>query len=103
MDEKSEVAEEILERIVEVTGTTMPGVKGILRLLAHPDVIEHTKRYFDIADVASRCQKYQDPWNCAREAEAQYENIKYGWLGAANGVGYSEWWCENCRKKVMGG
>lgn len=93
--------EELLDRLQELTGAPVPNVRYLLRVLSHPDVIKYTRHYFDSLDESTRCQKYEAPWSCAREAEARYENIKYGWLGAGNGVGYSEWWCEPCRAKVM--
>ena len=94
--------EKLVEKITEVAGYEPPGVRVLLRVLAHPAIIEDTIRYFEELDPNSRCLNYEAPWNCAKEAEAKYENIKYGWLGAGHGIGYDEWWCENCRKKVMG-
>lgn len=99
MDEKEELLEEI-----QATLGFLPGNTGyLLHVLTLPEVIDSTKRYVKAMDKASRCLNYQAPWNCAREAEARYENIKHGWLGApsGSGVGLAEWWCENCRKKVM--
>lgn len=94
--------EELVSNLLEVFGTIPPLTREVLSMLTHPDVIEQTKLYISEHDVAGRCTKYESPWSCAKEAEALYENIKFGWLGAGNGVGYSEWWCEPCRRKVVG-
>ena len=99
MEEKAE----LIARIQEVLGIVPGNTSYILNVLVRDDVIEHTKSYIHSMDKASRCEKFKAPWSCAKEAEAMYENIKYGWLGAANGIGYSEWWCEPCRKRVMDG
>lgn len=99
MDEK----EELIEAIQAVFGVIPPNAREVLKVIGHPDVIEATKRYIHAIDTASRCQNYEPPWSCGKEAEARYENIKYGWLGGTAGVGLGDWWCEPCRKRVMDG
>lgn len=94
--------EDLIDRITELVGSEPMGVRPMLRILAHPALVSYTVRYFQSLDESSKCLKYEPPWSCAREAEARYENIKYGWLGGINGVGFDESWCENCRKKVLG-
>lgn len=94
--------DELIEAVTEFTGSEPVGLRRYLRLLSHPDVITKTKAYFDSVDFAHMCTKYQAPWNCAREAEATYQNIKYGWTGGAGGIGVNDDWCENCRAKVFG-
>lgn len=93
--------EDLIDRVDIIVGAPPPGLRYILTILAHPDVIEYTKRYIAAMDVASHCTNYTYPWSCIREAEARYKNIKYGWLGGAGGIGLDESWCENCRKKVL--
>jgi hypothetical protein len=95
--------EQLIERVKDLMGYEPPGIRVLLRVLSHPDIVTDTVAYFQPLDKSSACTQYEPPWNCARESEARYENIKYGWLGAGNGVGYSEWWCDPCKKKVMGG
>lgn len=97
-----DLKEDLLDRIATIVGFEPPGARHLLRVLAHPDVIDLTKEYFESMDKNSMCLTYEYPWNCAREAEARYENIQFGWLGGGSGVGYSEWWCDNCRKKIIG-
>jgi hypothetical protein len=97
-----EEKEELIEAIQEATGRLPNGTRLILDVLTQPDVIEFTKRFIQANDEAGKCLNYQDPWNCAKEAEAKYRNIKYGWL-AGNGVGFDESWCEPCRRRVMEG
>lgn len=94
--------EDLLDRINALVGRDIPEARLVLKLLAHPDVIEQTNRYFSVLDPTTMCLNYTAPWNCAREADARYENMQHGWIGGANGVGYSEWWCDNCRRKAMG-
>lgn len=100
---RREDKEELIDYIKEVVGYEPPGIRALLRVLAHPHVIEHTNKYFGPLDSRTMCTKYEAPWNCAREAEANYENIRFGWLGAQNGIGFdSATWCEACMRKVMG-
>jgi hypothetical protein len=94
--------EELIDGIRDLVGYEPPGVRVLLRVLAHPDLVQHTRRYFDELDTSTKCIKYEAPWSCALEAEARYENIKYGWMGGAGGIGFDESWCENCRRKVLG-
>lgn len=100
-DPAGEAKDALVHGVTELLGHDIPNLRWVLRALSHPDLIEHTKKYFNAMDKASMCTKYETPWSCAKEAEAKYENIKYGWLGAGSGVGFSEWWCDNCKKKVM--
>lgn len=93
--------DDLIDQVTSMVGYEPPGLRVLLRVLSHPDMAGEAKKYFEAMDIGSRCTKYEPPWNCAREAEAQYQNIQYGWLGA-NGVGYDESWCEPCRRKVMG-
>lgn len=93
--------EDLIDRITELVGGEPAGIRPMLRALAHPQLVQHTVRYFQSMDESSKCLKYEPPWTCAREAEARYENVQYGWLGGVNGVGFDDSWCENCRKKVL--
>lgn len=95
--------EELIDLISSAVGYEPPGIRVLIRTISHPDIIGEIRRYLDLVDVASRCVKYEAPWSCAREAEARYENIKYGWYGGAGGIGFDESWCPNCRRKVIGG
>ena len=98
-----EEKEEVIAKVKEALGYEPTNLLGILKALSHPQVIQDTLRYLNLVDVENRCQKYEAPWNCAREAEAKYENIKYGWLGAGYGIGFAEWWCDPCKSKVLRG
>lgn len=94
--------DELIDGVKELVGHEPPGIRVLLRVLAHPDLVQHTRRYFEAHDRSTKCLTYEAPWSCAREAEANYENIKYGWLGGAGGIGFDESWCEPCRRKVLG-
>lgn len=99
MKEKEELIDEMQAAFPRIPQST----REVLSMIVDPKVIEHTKRYIESMDANSKCLMYEAPWSCAKEAEARYENIRYGWLAAGNGVGYSEWWCENCRRKIISG
>lgn len=92
----------LVEQITEIVGYEPPGLKSLLRVMSHPDVVSKAVAYLSLMDESTRCLNYEPPWNCARESEARYENIKYGWLGGTTAMGLSDWWCEPCRKKAMG-
>lgn len=94
--------EELIDEMQSIFPRIPLNVREVLNMLTDPKVIEHTKRFIEAMDVNSKCLNYQAPWSCILEAEARYQNIKYGWLGGG-GTAYSEWWCDNCRKKVMSG
>lgn len=94
--------EDLIDRIKSIAGIEPPGIRQLLIILAHPDMVQHTIRFFNTRDVKNRCQLYDYPWSCAREAEAKYETIKFGWLGAGAGVGFDESWCQPCRDRVLG-
>lgn len=96
MKEKDELVAKIKETLGVLPGNTL----YLLNVLVHEDLIEYTKDYIRTKDVASRCTEFKEPWSCAKEAEAMYENIKFGWLGGAQNMGVSEWWCDNCRKRA---
>lgn len=88
-------------RLQEVFGRPPAEARRVLNALVHPEVIGATKAFIQANDEWSRCLHYAHPWSCSKEAEARYENIKYGWLGGGAGIGFDEGWCENCRKKAM--
>lgn len=96
MDEK----EELIHQMEHILGLVPGNTRLILNGLVHPEVIEYTKRFIKAKDFASQCQKFKAPWDCAKEAEAKFENIKYGWLGGGTTMEF-DWWCEPCRKRVM--
>lgn len=96
MDEK----EELISKMESILGLVPSQTRLVLNAIVHPDVIDETKRYIKAMDKAAMCTKFVAPWDCAKEAEAKFENIKYGWLGAGTSLEF-DWWCEPCRKRVM--
>jgi hypothetical protein len=94
--------EELIDSIKEIIGHEPPGIRVLLRVLSHPSVVAETNRYFTGVDTSNKCLRYEAPWSCGKESEANYENIKYGWLGGASGIGFDESWCSSCRRKVLG-
>lgn len=94
--------EDLIDELASVRGVEPSNIRRILAMLGHPDMIKHTIKYFRDLDGAQECENYEGPWNCAREAEAHYENIQYGWTGGAGGIGFDESWCQPCRDRVMG-
>lgn len=101
-----EEKEDLIDEIKSVLGHEPQGMRQFLALMTHPDLVDHVASYFKLlSNQAGKhaCQLYEAPWDCAREAEAKYETIKYGWLGAGSGVGFDESWCEPCRQRVLTG
>lgn len=101
-----EEKEDFVDEIKAVLGHEPQGLRQFLGILSHPDLIEHTVSFFKTVSGQSgkhSCELFEFPWSCAREAEAKYETIKYGWLGAGAGVGFDESWCEPCRQRVLTG
>lgn len=96
MDEDKE---DLVDHIQGILGHLPPDTRLILRALAHPAIIEYTQAYFGQLDNKTRCLRYAEPWSCVKEAEARYENVKYGWGGAPGTHGTHELWCENCRPR----
>jgi len=93
--------EDLIDEVRMTRGIEPPGIRLVLEALAHPELIAETIKYFQGLDKSQMCLLYDAPWNCAREAEAKYENIKYGWTGGAGGIGFDESWCEPCRDRVL--
>lgn len=90
--------EDLVDHIQGVLGYLPENTRHILRILAHPQVIEYTQEYFGKLDNKTRCLRYDPPWSCVRESEARYENIKHGWTGAPGpDGGTQDLWCPNCR------
>jgi hypothetical protein len=93
--------EDLIDELTTFRGVEPSNIRRILSMLSHPDMIKITIKYFQDLDGAQTCEKYEAPWNCAREAEAHYENIQYGW-SAGVGIGFDGSWCTPCRDRVMG-
>lgn len=100
--DKFQEKEDFLSEIQRVAGGKLPAnARYFLKLLAHPDLITHTVQFFTGFDVDLMCLKYEAPWSCVHETEAQFENVTSGWLGAGRGQLITEW-CENCKRRVIG-
>jgi hypothetical protein len=93
--------EDLIDELSGIKGTEPAGIRRLLGDLADPAIIEHTIRYFQGLNNARQCLNFEHPWNCAREAEAKYKNIQFGWSGGAGGIGLDESWCEPCRDRVL--
>lgn len=91
--------EELIAEMQEVLGLIPSNTRLILNALAHPSLIDYARRYLRAVDKAGRCTKYEYPWSCTKEAEAKFENVKYGWLGGVSEIEL-DWICENCRNRI---
>lgn len=90
--------EDLVDHIQGILGHLPENTRYILKVLAHPQIIEYTQEYFGKLDNKTRCLRYDPPWSCVREAEARYENVKYGWTAApGTDGGTQDLWCANCR------
>jgi len=96
MDEKKQV----IKAFGEVTGRTPANLNAILKILAHPDIITQARAYLQANDTTDACQKYQPPWNCLMESEANAQNFSPGWAREIHEV--MENWCVNCRDRLIG-
>ena len=92
--------EDFIEEVKAVLGVEPPAIRQLLVALSHPALLEHTIKYFRSLDSTHDCKIYSPPWSCALEAEAKYENLKFGWLGSP--VGFDDHWCEPCRVRLLG-
>jgi len=93
--------EDMVELATSILGHEPVGLRATLKLLSHPGMVESTRRYFESL-VSTDCLHYEAPWNCARESEAKFENLQYGWMGGIYGDEPLSSWCEPCLSKVMG-
>lgn len=93
--------EDLLEQMLAVAGRLPAETRYILKLLTHPDIVEHAQVYFNQFNYDKRCLRYAPPWSCRLESEAKFENIVFGWGGAPEGNGTHNSWCDNCKKPTL--
>lgn len=92
--------EALLDQMLAIAGRLPAETRYILKLLTHPEIVEHAQIYFNQFNYDKRCLRYSPPWSCRLESEAKYENIIYGWTGAPGGKTQDSW-CENCKKPTL--
>ena len=98
MDEDPKEA--LLEQMLAVAGRLPAETRYILKLLTHPEIVEHAQVYFSQFNYDTRCTRYSPPWSCRLESEAKYENIFHGWTGVEGGRTQDSW-CDNCKKPTL--
>lgn len=92
--------EDLIEEIESILGLIPANTRLLLNLLVQPSLVDYTRRYIRAADKSFLCKKYEAPWSCLKEAEAKFENVKFGWLGAG-GEFELDWICESCRQRII--
>jgi hypothetical protein len=90
----------LLEQMLAVAGRLPADTRYILKLMTHPDIVEHAQVYFNKFNYDTRCLRYSPPWSCRLESEAKYENIIHGWTGVEGGRTQDSW-CVNCQKPSL--
>lgn len=93
--------EELIKHLQEVHGKLPADTRQVIAMLSHPMVAPLMRRYLISLDANFKCARFESPWSCSMEANARYENIKFGWAGGASGIGLDESWCGNCRRRVL--
>lgn len=105
---RMESKEDLMDLIKSVAGREPAGVRHILTLLTHREVVDAAVDFLASSKtVTHRCEIFTEgSWSCVQEAEAKTETI---WSPThlatfeAYGVPYFDAWCEPCRKLHLSG
>ena len=105
---RMESKEDLMDLIKSVAGREPAGVRHILTLLTHDDVVDAAIDFLTSSkNVHPRCSIYTDgTWSCIQEYEAKTETIwssKHMAEDEAYGASYHEDWCDNCRQRHLSG
>jgi hypothetical protein len=100
--------EDLIEIIKTVTGTEPPGIRHILSLLTHEDVIDAAVDFLNGSrKVDHVCEIYTEGgWSCIQEYEAKTETIwspRHMAEQEALGGTFHEMWCDPCRQRYLSG
>lgn len=105
--------EDLVDEVKHAVGVEPPGLRKVLAVLAHPEVIKYTLEYFKAHDTTHVCTRFEAPWDCARDSESNYKSIADGWA-AWDCARSTSWvaspstriipgdWCQPCRRKALG-
>ena len=97
---RMEEKEDLIDEIKATIGREPQGLRQILGLLSHPDVLETALIFLKGLDRKHACLIYPSPWNCARESEAKYETVKWGWgVVGYNDAEVHDSWCVPCQHR----
>lgn len=105
---RMQAKEDLMELIKSVAGREPAGVRHILTLLTHGEVVDAAIDFLkDSTRVDHRCTIYTEgSWSCIQEYEAKTETIwspRHIAEDEAYGVLYHEQWCDNCRQRHLSG
>lgn len=89
-----------MRALESVFGRTPPGLSQLLDALVKPDVINATASYLYAHDVNRACRLYEAPWDCLKESEARWENVREHNQITSGGMMEFDYWCENCRVRI---
>lgn len=105
MDERERIQrwnerEDLIDEVRATFGTEPANLRKVLMALAHPDVLEQTRRYFEGLGDSHTCLNYDAPWNCASVTESNYEALVVPWSGPGTNTLFDNW-CDPCRARAL--
>lgn len=105
---RMESKEDLMDLIKSVAGKEPAGVRHILTLLTHEDIVDAAVDYLNGSRrLNHRCTIYTEGgWSCIQEYEAKTETIwspRHIAEDEAFGTPYHEDWCDNCRQRHLSG
>lgn len=105
---RMESKEDLMDLIKSVAGREPAGVRHILTLLTHDEIVDAAVDFLSGSkQVAHRCSVFTEgSWSCLQEYEAKTETIwspRHMAVFEAAGVEYYEEWCDSCRKAHLSG
>lgn len=105
MDERERIQrwnerEDLIDEVKATFGSEPGDLRRVLTALAHPDVIEYTRRYFVNLGNTHTCLHYEAPWNCASVTESNYDALVVAWQGPGTNTIFDEW-CEPCHGRAL--
>jgi len=100
--------EDLMDLIKSVAGKEPAGIRHILTLLTHEDIVEAAIDFLEGSRrVDLRCTIYTSgSWSCIQEWEEKTSTI---WSprqlaeDEAFGTSFHEDWCDNCRQRYLSG
>lgn len=93
--------EDLIDEVRAVLGVEPHGLRRAIAMLSHPEIIQHTIRYFSELDDSHICIKYEEPWNCAKVSEVNYESVTPHWIASEQTVVIGGDWCQPCRDRAL--
>lgn len=94
--------EDLIDEVRAALGKEPIGLRQALAVLSHPEILEHTIKYFtSLDDNKHVCVKHAPPWDCAKETESRYDDSDYWWLNSPHTKVIPGHWCNPCRQQAL--